>query len=54
MPLEENNATLKLPRQVEIAPRRVEVEKVLNSNLKPLWERGELLVPHVTFEPAFE
>lgn len=45
---------LKLPRSLETDPGREKIEEALARDLKPLWERGALQVPHVPFGAAFE
>lgn len=46
--------TLKLPRQVEADPRRDAIEKLLAQDRRPLWDKGRILVPHLSFIPEFE
>ncbi|MBI3554657.1 MAG: hypothetical protein HY074_00155 [Deltaproteobacteria bacterium] len=46
--------TLKLPRQVEADPRCESIVELLARNQQPLWEKGTLTVPHLTFLPSLE
>lgn len=46
--------TLKLPRKVENDPRHEPIEKLLKQNLRPLWEKITISVPHIQFLPPLE
>lgn len=45
---------LKLPRQVETDPRCHAIEALLARDLRPLWSKGTLAVPHMPFLAPFE
>jgi len=45
---------LKLPRQLEIDPRRESVEAALARDVRPLWEKGSLGVSHFEYLPSLE
>lgn len=41
--------TIRLPKKIEADPRHDEIKKMLSEDLRPLWEKGTILVPHVPF-----
>lgn len=45
---------LKLPRKIEADPRKAELEALLASDLRPLWEGGNFQIPTIPLSPAFE
>jgi hypothetical protein len=46
---ESNAPTLKLPRDVEVDPRRETIEQLLQHDRRLLWEGGTIKVAHVPF-----
>jgi hypothetical protein len=44
----------KFPRAIEADSRRNTLEELLSKDLRPLWENGRILVPHLSFTENFE
>jgi hypothetical protein len=47
-------SALKLPRKVEADPRHAAVAEALARDLRPLWEKGQIAVPHLSLTPGLE
>lgn len=45
---------LKLPRDVEVDPLYEKLQRFLVQDLRPLWAKSSLKVPHIQFLPGFE
>ena len=45
---------LKLPREVEADPRHDTVVRLLTHDLRPLWEKGTIKVPYISYTPVLE
>lgn len=45
---------LKLPRQLEATPAQAAIESVLRKDLRPIWEKSEHRIAHVSFSQALE